>query len=64
MLQGISGDPCGEWEGKLPGHRTMRPRLRWGWMSCPMPKFFDRFSMSGFFAGFFDPAPALPCGKG
>jgi hypothetical protein len=25
-----------------------------------MPKFLVRFSMRGFFAGFFDPAPALP----
>jgi len=25
-----------------------------------MPKFLERFSIRGFFAGFFDPAPALP----
>lgn len=39
------------WRRTYAGHRTMRERLRWGWMSWPMPKFLGRFSRSGFCLG-------------
>jgi hypothetical protein len=36
------------WRRTYAGHRTMRDRLRWGWMSWPIPKFLGRFSRRGF----------------
>lgn len=36
------------WRRTYAGHLTMRPRLRWGWMSWPIPKFLGRFSRRGF----------------
>lgn len=37
------------WRRTYAGHLTMRPRLRWGWMSWPIPKFLGRFSIRGFY---------------
>src|SRR6478609_8774983 len=36
------------WRRMYSGHFTMRDRLRLGWMSWPIPKLRDRFSMRGF----------------